>query len=172
VTEEEVAPTVAELRRLMDEGLGRLLTTVDQLDPARIEDSTDAQGWSAEDHLAHLAIWVDGIAALLRTENRWAAMGLDITDADRDSLGADGINDLVVDRHRDLTPAQARAWLMEAHSRLGKAVESLSDDDLMRPYGSFTTPPDDKGHPIFGYVVGNTFEHYDEHLPWIVAIAR
>lgn len=172
MTEDEVVPTVTELRRLMDDGLKRLLLALDHLDRVRLEDATDDAGWNVRDHVAHLAVWADGVAALLRSENRWAAMGLDITDADRDTLGADGINDLVVDLHRNLTLAQARAWLMEAHRQLGNAVESMTDEDLTLPYGSFLVPPDQKGHPVFAYVIGNTFEHYDEHLPWIEAIAR
>lgn len=172
MTEEPLVPTVAELRRRMDDGLRLLIDAFDRLDSSRLSEPTDEGGWNVRDHVAHLAVWADGMAALLRKENRWAAMGLDITDADRERLGSDGVNDLVVDRHRDLTPTEAKAWLLEAHARVASAVESLTDDDLMRPYGNFATPPDEKGRPVFSYVAGNTFEHYEEHIPWIESIAR
>jgi uncharacterized protein (TIGR03083 family) len=172
MTEEPLVPTVTELRQSMDDGLRSLIKALDRLDSSRLSEPTDEGGWSVRDHVAHLAVWADGMAALLRKGNRWAAMGLDITDADRERLGSDGVNDLVVDRHRDLTSAEAKAWLLEAHARVASAVESLTDEDLMRPYGNFASPSNDRGRPIFQYVVGNTFEHYDEHLPWIEAIAR
>lgn len=172
MTEEPPVPTVTELRRRMDEGLTALITALDRLDPSRLSEPTDGGGWNVRDHLAHMAVWADGMAALLRKENRWAAMGLDISDADRERLGSDGVNDLVVDRHRNLTPNEAKEWLLEAHARVASAVESLTDEDLMRPYGNFASPPNGRGGPIFQYVVSNTFEHYDEHLPWMEAIAH
>src|SRR5688572_25512497 len=36
-----------------------------------------SDGWSVKDHLAHLAMWEVGMAALLRKQPRWEAMGLD-----------------------------------------------------------------------------------------------
>ena len=172
MTEEPPVPTVTELRTKMDDGLKALIAALDRLDASRLSGPTDAGGWNVRDHVAHMAVWADGMAALLRRENRWAAMGLDITDADRERLGSDGVNDLVVDRHRNLTPNEAKEWLLEAHARVASAVESLTDEDLVRPYGNFATPPDDGGRPIFQYIAGNTFGHYEEHVPWIESIGQ
>jgi hypothetical protein len=165
-------PTVGELRRQMTEGIDRLLSAVDKLESGRVESAADEAGWTIKDHLAHLAVWADGIAALLDHQNRWAAMGLAITDSDRAALGVDAINDLVIDRFRNLNTAAARTWLVEAHARVLKALDSFTDEDLLRPYGQFAGPADDAGDAIVGYIASNTFDHYDEHIPWLEAIAR
>ena len=55
--------------------------------------------------------------------------------------------------------------------RLIDEIASMSDEDLMRPYRyyEFASMED---RPVVGWLVGNTFGHYDEHLPWIRAIAE
>ena len=164
---EDIPLTVAELRHRMDTGLGHLFTALDEVDQSRLAKAVDPNGWSVRDHMAHMATWADGIAALLSGQSRWQAMGLDITDDDRQTLGSDGINAMLVDRHRHLEVVQAREWLLEAHERVAGVLEGLNDEELMRPYGSFLRPPADTGKPIFGYVIGNTFGHYEEHTGWI-----
>jgi len=52
---------------MMNESLGRLLSKEQQLGPK------DVAGWNVRDHLTHLAVWADGVAALLlRREERRA----------------------------------------------------------------------------------------------------
>jgi hypothetical protein len=50
-----------------------------------------------------------------------------------------------------------------------KQIEALSDQDLQKPVSFFQTDST-KTDPIIGWIVGNTFDHYAEHLPWIAAI--
>lgn len=172
MSDEETAVTVAELRRRMEAGWQAFAGAIDALSPDQLDGPQDAARWTVQDHMAHLAAWADGIAALLRGEPRWAAMGLAISAAEREGLDYDALNEQIAARHRSKSAAEVRAWLAAAHRRVADAVAAMSDADLLRPYGSFLSPPDAAGDPIFGYVAGNTYEHYAEHLPWIQAIAE
>lgn len=41
--------------------------------------------------------------------------------------------------------------------------------DLFRTYSYFQPdePGEDSGRPIIAWIIGNTYEHYDEHRAWI-----
>jgi hypothetical protein len=133
----------------------------------------DAVGWNIRDHLIHLAVWADGIAALLRREDRWAAMGLALNPSEDQEHDYDQINEQIAVQHREKSPAEARAWLIAAHGRIAAAIEPLDDAALAKPYDQYVAPfTGETGDPIVWYISGNTYEHYAEHLPWMQAIAR
>ena len=50
-----------------------------------------------------------------------------------------------------------------------RPLVSLSDEDLHRPY-SYYQPGSPQTAEVIGWIVGNSYEHYDEHRPWIEAI--
>jgi len=82
----------AELRAQLDAGLAPFLAVIDRLSAPPLTELRDAAGWTVRDHLTHLAAWADGVAALLRREDRWAAMGLTIAPSPGDDLDYDTIN--------------------------------------------------------------------------------
>ena len=45
----------------------------------------------------------------------------------------------------------------------------MSDADLQRPYNHYQ-PSSDRQQPVIGWIIGNTYGHYEEHQPWIAAI--
>lgn len=154
------------LRKRMNEVLDQFLQVIDRLSEEQMTARTDATGWNVRDHLTHLAAWADGIAALIRRENRWAAMGLEMDEPDYDILNAQ-----LVERSRSLSPGQARNWLVKAHQRVVEAMEELEESRLSEPYGKFVPPfTGDWGYPIAEYFLGNTEDHYDQHTPWLLRI--
>ncbi|RIK37459.1 MAG: hypothetical protein DCC57_21630 [Chloroflexi bacterium] len=131
---------------------------------------TDAQGWSPKDHLAHLAPWARGIAALLRRQPRWAAMGL--ADQIYRTHDVDQANDLLHAQTKDRPLTGVLLDLADAHQQVLLALAPLSDADLLRPYayyqpGPVGAPFTDSERPIIGWIIGNTVEHYREHLAWL-----
>lgn len=162
-----------ELRARMDHGLTQLLAFLDDMSEQQMLQSTDAAGWNIRDHIVHLAVWADGIAALLRREDRWAAMGLRMGNPEDDELDYDALNAQIAAQHRHMAPAEAREWLAAAHRRAVAAVAALSVAELSAAYDRFVTPfTGDGGHAIAEYIAGNTYDHYVEHLPWMAAIAH
>jgi hypothetical protein len=131
---------------------------------------TDAQGWTPKDHLAHLAPWALGIAALLRRQPRWAAMGL--PDQIYRTHDVDQANELLHEQSKDRPLTGVLLELADAHQQVLLAVAPLSDADLLRPYayyqpGPVGAPFTDNDRPIIGWILGNTVEHYREHLAWL-----
>jgi hypothetical protein len=57
----------------------------------------------------------------------------------------------------------------ETHTRLVTIISALPDEDLSRPI-TFLQPDDPDERPVLRKIIGDTYEHYAEHLPWIEAI--
>lgn len=123
-------------------------------------------GWSVKDHLAHLAMWEAGVAALLRREPRWEAMGLTRDFVSRSS--EEEINAAIERRHKALSLAEVRQLFADSHQAMLDTLESLTTEDLHRPVNFYEPGKNDR--PVGGLVIGNTTDHYAEHLPWIRAI--
>lgn len=129
-------------------------------------------GWSVKDHLAHLTTWEAGIAALLRREPRWAAMGLD--DAIVRQNDEAGVN-AIIDRHnKDRALPDVVASFEQVHRDLLAVLGQLTFDDLLKTYSYYQPdePGVDSGRPILAWIAGNTYEHYAEHESWIRAVVE
>ena len=148
-----------------------LWSFVDTLSDADMTTLRDAEGWSVKNHLVHLALWQNGIAALLRHEPRWPAMGVTREEA-RDCADDDALNALMQQRHADMTAQAARQFLRDSQDALDTALAPLSTEDLLKSYSSYG--PDEPDNDLFvaGYVLGNSCGHYEAHLPWIEAIIQ
>jgi hypothetical protein len=128
------------------------------------------EGWAIKDHMVHLGVWERGIAELLNRRDRYAGMG--IPDPTDKGVDEDAINDLIYRQHADLTPLEAREVLNAAHTQLLQAVEALSEAELQQPYGAFLPADQQPGpqNPVWHWIAGNTFGHYELHLGWIQSL--
>lgn len=137
------------------------------LKPEQLTIPTDTAGWTAKDHLAHLAVWEDGIFAMLNGRSRNEAMNVDATTwATRDF---DKINAVIQHDYQGKSLEEVMTFFNDAHSRLFEKVKSMSEDELYQPYNTFT-PESPNTDPVINWITGDTYEHYAEHQPWIKAI--
>lgn len=146
------------------EELNVVIRGLDEAQLARVDDET---GWSVADHLNHLAAWERGIAYVLAGRSRSEGMG--VTQEQWSGLTMDEINNVVHSQGQARGPAGALADFRAAHVAMLDALEGLDDADLQRGYSSFDlqAKPDDR--PIIGWVIGDTYDHYAEHLGYIRA---
>jgi uncharacterized protein (TIGR03083 family) len=167
---EEVLPqTKADLLVWMTQGRTALEQVLGQLSEAQLTASGPNGGWTVKDHLAHLAAWERGIAALLQRRPRWAAMGLD--EATISNYDEEGVNALIYRQNKDRPLTEVLADFHEAHRQILAALDDLSDAELFKPYASYSgEPAGDDTRPIVGWIAGNTYEHYAEHQAWIEAM--
>ncbi len=148
------------------EALQRLLAPLDE---ARLSRPGPATGWAIKDHLFHLATWERGVAWLLSGRSRYEAM--DVTREEWHSLDMDQVNDLLYQRNRERTAAEALTAFREAHAEMLDALAPLDDADLQRPYTDFD-PAETQwaGQPIVGWIISDSFEHFDEHQGYLQAL--
>ena len=139
------------------------------LDEAALSRPGPDGGWAVKDHLFHLASWEQGIAWLLGRRSRFEGMG--ITPEEWRDLTMDQVNDLVHQRSQNRPAAEALTAFREGHREMLDALALLTDDDLQRPYAEYG---DGGGRsadrPIIGWIIGDTYEHYEEHLGYIQAL--
>ncbi|MBI1277969.1 MAG: ClbS/DfsB family four-helix bundle protein [Anaerolineaceae bacterium] len=130
---------------------------------------TDAAGWTVRDHLIHLAVWEDGVWALLNHKNRREQMGID--EAAWKRWNFDEMNAIIQQAHVHQSWADVERERHMIHDRFVAQIDSMSEADLEQPMSDFN-PESTNKHPIKETIVGDAYSHYDEHLPWIKAIAE
>jgi hypothetical protein len=159
-TRREMIRRIEERAALADEFLAR--HSEEQLTGLR-----DGSGWSAKDHVAHLAAWAFGIADLLLKRPRWLAMGLE--HAQWNSLEEQSINDMLFEADKNRPLGEVVTLFRAANSRLVFSIEQMEhDDDLFRSYTHYQpSDPATTEDPIWPRIVGNSFGHVEEHLGWI-----
>lgn len=140
---------------------------LNSLSEEQLTTPTDAAGWTAKDHVMHLAVWEDSIIALLDGKRRDEAMGIDKAMWKRHDF--DEINAVIQLRHQAKPLAEVLQAFDEVHQRVLARLEALTDDDLHRPYNYFQVGSSNE-YPVIGWITGNSYEHYEAHTPWIKAI--
>ena len=139
------------------------------LTDAQLTQLTDAAGWTVKDHLVHLAVWEDGVWALLNKQDRPAEMGVDVATWKRWNF--DEINGLIQRQHKDKSWAQVEQKRQASHQRFVAQIEAASEPDLARPVRDFQANST-SSTPIIDVVTGDAYSHYVSHLPWIKAIVE
>jgi hypothetical protein len=128
-----------------------LLTEAHMLEP-----NAAGNAWSVKDTVAHLTRWLDRLILWLDRvqhgqdpETPEAGFGWDEIDR---------MNDLYVERDKNLPLKQVIADFQRAHLEALEDVEALSGDDI------FTRQWNGLRDPLWGYITSNTYEHYHEHI--------
>lgn len=161
-----VAPTKAAFIERIETAYAEVEAAIARLSPAQLTTLHDADGWSAKDHIAHLAAWRRGLVALLEHGDMVGAMGV----APGQSL--DETNAELYAQARNTSAAKALDDLRRAHRQVLAALAPLSVEDLELPYAHYRPGDHPAGdEPIYGWIAGNTFGHDADHLPALVSFA-
>ncbi|MBL8153614.1 MAG: ClbS/DfsB family four-helix bundle protein [Anaerolineae bacterium] len=160
--------TIPELLSRIDASWTRLQDYLASVSPERLTGPKDAAGWSVADHLYHIAAWSDSVLALLNGQSRAAAVGLDEATW---ANGVEVINAALQVHSREMPLDAVLAALNQSHAQMVAKLKTLTDADLQRPYRYFL-PNSDREQPVINWIAGDSYEHYDEHLPWIRAIVE
>ena len=164
---EQISKT--ELMDRITAGYEALERVLRGLDDAQLSRSGSDEGWAIKDHLFHLAAWERGIAWLLGRRSR--TEGMEITAEEWYTLTMDQVNDLVYRRNRERPAAEALTAFREAHREMLDALAPLSDADVQRPYEAYGEGGGRSAdRPIIGWIIGDPYAHYEEHLTYLQAI--
>ncbi len=160
--------TTAETVSRIRERRAELERLVAEFSPGRLE-VPGSTGWAAKDHLAHIAAWEKSLLALLHGADRAAAIGL--TPEDYAAMETDAMNEAIFERHHLAPLADILEDFHSTHQRLLETLEAMDDAALYLPYSHYQ--PDDlpyNDQPVVGWIAGNTFDHYEEHIDWLTAL--
>lgn len=157
----------AELLRRIKAARAELEAFLDTLSPEALAQPGPDGGWSALDHLAHLAEWRWKLLAMM--QGRGGHEGLRIDIQTYQIAGLDGINAILYERNHPRPTAEKLADFREAHQTVLAAIEQMDEADLRRRYDM--TDPTDTRLLVDG-IIGNTYGHDLEHLEWIRELVK
>ncbi len=164
---EQAPKTVAELLKRIDAAWTTFSSYIDSLTETQLTQPTDAAGWTAKDHLIHLALWEDALNALLDRTPQWERLGLD--KGLWASADVDASNAVLQKRYQHMLLREVRQKHRDVHQQLLSKIRALSDGDLQRPVRDYQ-PGSSDSRPILRNLMSDTFEAYEEHTPYIAAI--
>ena len=135
-----------------------LLHTIEGMTPEQLS-APMVGGWSAKDNLAHLAAW-EQFMLHYHLQGKPPHEGLDLDAESLDRLDETAINAIIYERNRLRSAADVLDNLRRSHAQVLETLDEMSFADLMQPH----FPDDPEERPLLGWVIGNTYEHYREHL--------
>lgn len=150
----------------------RLSETIDRLSPEQLAIPADAGGWTAKDHIAHLASWENSMVFLLQHKPRH--QGLGVAESTYLNGTEDTINDAIFRHMRGESLADVLERLRVIHRDMLDVLGRLTSEDLRLTYSHYLPqePGTDDGWPIINRVYGNTAHHFDLHRKYIERIVR
>jgi hypothetical protein len=125
--------------------------------------------WSVKDLLAHITAW-EQVTLLVHLANQPFHEVIDLPGVRYGVDNVDTINDAFYRRDKDKPLPQVRAAFDHSYDQIVAAIESLDEARLFEHYvprgreGS-------AGGQLIEWVVGDTYEHYQEHRLTIEAFA-
>jgi hypothetical protein len=154
----------AELIERIRQAKSELDDAVDRIPRDQMAQPGEEGVWSAKDQLSHLAAWHEIL--LQRIEGKPEEAFLGIAPERYESMDIDAVNDFLQRRDARRTPDEAREAYERSFQEVVKALESVDEDALYRDYR-----PEIRQRLLIDTVIGNTYEHYEEHLPMLRAFA-
>ena len=125
-----------------------------QLDEQRMLQSGIEGTWSVKDLIAHISWYEREMVPVIRlrvfTGSEWW------------ELPVDARNEMIYQQSRQRPLQEIVEEGQRSYTELLEAVQSLNDEDLNNPHRFRDMPEDWVPWQIFA---GNSFEHYQEHLP-------
>lgn len=160
--------TRASLMNQMELSWNELQTFIASLTEDQLTRPTDAAGWTVKDHIIHIAMWENAGLALLEGKSKREAMNITPEIWEQDD---DPINAVIQERYRDMPLAEVMQTLRENHARTMAKLDTMTEADLLLPHRHYQ-PNSTEERPIMLWVIGDTINHYRDHIPWMKAIAE
>src|SRR5579863_2722430 len=169
------------LLELMNTGYTEFTTLIAPLDATQLTTAGVDHQWSIKDILAHLAFWQHHLLTYLQsaiqgeTPEQMAHEKIDalrrqfpgadeaLAESEQQQAPIDDfsdMNDYIYLRNRSRTLDDVQADFQASYAQVVATVRSMDEAVLFEPGRLSWT----EGSPLYAWVVGNTFGHYEEHI--------
>ncbi len=144
----------AELLRRIQAGYEQLEALLAPLSTVQMTDPSVNGPWSVKDNIAHLTVWqnylLDQLQGIL-TNTKPPEFMPGISSEDE-------INAHIFQQNKDRPVAAVLADFRASYQRVLAALQQMSEEALNAP-----SPWSTSGNPIWPFIVGNSYGHYEEH---------
>ncbi|MEQ8672173.1 MAG: ClbS/DfsB family four-helix bundle protein [Aggregatilineales bacterium] len=83
----------------------------------------------------------------------------------------DVINAVIQQHYKDTPLDEALKIVRQNHQHMLTKLDAMTESDLLLPFQHFH-PDVDEDEPIIWWAIIATYDHFQEHMPWIKAIAE
>ena len=149
------------LKRILD-GRSALDAALAQFNESDLTEPSLPNGWSVKDVIAHIGFWEKRIATLYEILVAGDVPKDTVTDETVDALNA-----RVFEENQLLPLGIIRLNEEESYQAIVEVAENATEDELFDARRFDWT----RGRPFYHFLVENTYEHYADHVPDLLAIA-
>lgn len=142
-------------------GFEAILQAISGLNASQVS-VPDQGGWSIKDNLAHLTVW-EKIMLQADLDHQPAHQVLQLDEQRLKGMNEDAINAVIYERNQGRTYEAVLADFQQTTQQAIERLQALPFSELMGPAGR----EDPENRPLLLWVAGNTYEHFEEHLPRI-----
>jgi len=159
--------TKTELLEAMDHEWERLYRLIMDTGPDVLVEKRDSAGWSAKDHLAHLAVWENSVLTMLRDGTpRWEGLGIDRAIYSLEDF--DPENEVIRRNTAGMPLEEVVAFLKNTQDEMRRHVDGMTDEALLRPLSDFAEGG--QGETVMRRLLGTFPWHQAEHRAYIERI--
>lgn len=158
--------TREDLMRQIESSWNEFQTYLAALTEEQLTRPTDAAGWTAKDHLSHLASWERAAFALLEGKSKREAIHIAPETWEQ---GDDPINAVIQQRYQRMPLNEVMQTLRQNHELLLKKLNTMTEEDLLLPYHHYQPGSTDK-RSLIEWMPWETYYHYRDHKDWLAAI--
>lgn len=143
----------AELLQRMQTGYEQFTALLAPLSEEQLTTPGVNDKWSIKDNVAHLITWQKHLIGMLTAIHNKETTLPDATSG----MSEDEENEVYYQANKDRTLSDIQSEFAASYQQTRQAVELLSEEELNTPLEQL------KDRPVWPWIVGNTFGHYEEH---------